>query len=298
MTFSATDAALEGFKITRGRPAAVLAWAGAFLALPFVVHALAIVVIGGPRLEAWAELKPFATPTQEQVTKLWPIIFETALIGALVSLPVLGLLYASIDRAVLRPDEGAFAWLALGADEARQIAVLFCYALVQSATLLGGFIGATILLGLPLSFLGAPGAFIATFFGAFAALALTAWVGVRLSLGPPATFDQRRFVLFESWAMTRGRFWELLGCYVIAWLFSMLVWVLVDGLGMMIIASLPGPDPAPVPASFAALFSPKVVIDAVFAAAASALALPLRVAPAAYAYREIARTTDKASTFA
>ena len=42
------------------------------------------------------------------------------------------------------------------------------------------------------------------------------YVGVRLSLAGPATCAEGRLVVFESWTMTHGHFWRLLGAYVLA----------------------------------------------------------------------------------
>jgi len=41
------------------------------------------------------------------------------------------------------------------------------------------------------------------------------WVGVRLSLAPPATVASREVFLFETWPITRGSFWRLLGGMII-----------------------------------------------------------------------------------
>lgn len=41
------------------------------------------------------------------------------------------------------------------------------------------------------------------------------WLAVRLSLASPLTFDTRRVRVFGSFALTRGRFWSLLGAYLL-----------------------------------------------------------------------------------
>jgi hypothetical protein len=296
MTFSATDAALEGFKITRGRPAALLAWAGILLVALLVSDALIIAVLGA-RLEAMGDFKSLATHPPQEAVKFLPAMLGGELIQIVVVLLLMGLIYASVDRAVLRPGEGGFAWLAFGADEARQVAVLFCYEVARTAAFLVGFLVAFVILEIPLGALGNPGMFVAFFFATLGGVAASVWVGVRLSLGPPATFDQRRFVLFGAWSLTKGQFWDLLGSYIIAWIFSLIVWLPVGYLGVLIANALPGPEPtlvpislvAPVPTGFASLLNAKMVVNVVFGAFAGALALPLQIAPAAYAYREIAR---------
>jgi hypothetical protein len=295
MTFSATDAALEGFKITRARPTAALAWAGLLLVLPLIAEALVIGLFGS-KLEAFTNVTLFAPVPPEDLPKLFPLMLGVMAVGIVIGIPVMGVLYAAIDRAVLRPDQGGFGWLAVGADELWQAVVLLCYGVVVSVAFVGGFIGFVLALSPLGALLGAPGAFIAGFFGVLAAVALTTWVGVRLSLAPPATFDRRAFVFFDTWALTRGHFWSLLGSYIIAWLFSLLVSIMVNGLGLMIASALPGTEHQ-IPTTFAALLSPKMIISILFGAFANGLALPLRVAPAAYAYREIAGQS-RVQTFA
>ncbi|MFV4649089.1 hypothetical protein ACNJUT_21090, partial [Mycobacterium tuberculosis] len=52
---------------------------------------------------------------------------------------------------------------------------------------------------------------------------LAIWPAVRLSLAEVITFDEKRFSFFDSWSMTRGLFWPMLGAYVLAWLLAVVV---------------------------------------------------------------------------
>ena len=56
-----------------------------------------------------------------------------------------------------------------------------------------------------------------------ATAAVTIWLAVRLSLAVPITFAEQKIAIKQSWAMTKGRFWPLLGMAVLAGVMSMLV---------------------------------------------------------------------------
>ena len=135
MGFSVTDAALEGFRITRARPSAILAWAA--VQLVFVVLArLALIWIVGDKAAAFFSLTLFSNPAE--MTALAPVIaqYTAAYLALLVIL--CGVLYPAVDRAVLRPDEGRWGWLRLGLDEARQVGGLCVLGAGPAGRLSGG----------------------------------------------------------------------------------------------------------------------------------------------------------------
>lgn len=290
MGFSATDAALEGFRITRARPSAVLAWFAAQLV--FVVLArLALIWIVGDQAAAFFSLTLFSNPAE--MMKLAPVIAQyTAAYLALLVL-LCGMLYPAVDRAVLRPGEGGWGWFRLGLDEARQVAVFACWVLVLLAAYLAGMVAVQIVALVFGLLLGQPGALFGAAIGFLIDLAFVVWIGVRLSLAPPATFERRRFILFDSWGMTRGRVWPLLGAYLISWALSFLVTLLVSFIGGAIASLLPG-APAlgaaqPMPGvTFASILEPQSIVELLFSALAGGLITPLMLAPPAWAYRAIA----------
>ena len=53
------------------------------------------------------------------------------------------------------------------------------------------------------------------FLGGLAVIGLSMWVGVRLSLLSPQTFAEGRINVRESWVLTHGHFWGLLGMFVL-----------------------------------------------------------------------------------
>jgi hypothetical protein len=295
MAFSATEAAFEGFKITRGRPVAALAWAAVQLVF-VVLQRVALIWLLGPQIQALTPVHLFSQIPSDDLTRLTGLTFEFLLVDLVLFVLFYGVLFAAVERAVLRHGEGGPGWLRLGGDELRQIAVLFCFSLVLLAIYLavgtlGSVIGAVLFSGL-----GAAGAFLGLSLGLVVAVVVVVWVGVRLSMALPATFDRRRFVLFDTWTLTRGRFWPLLGAYIVAWLMSLLVTVLVVFIGYAIADLLPGAAGGNA-TTFGALLTPGGIIEILFTALAGGLTTPILLAPAVYAYRELAGAGDAAKAF-
>ena len=46
------------------------------------------------------------------------------------------------------------------------------------------------------------------------------FIGVRFGPAAATSLARRRFSVFEAWAVTRGRFWELLGSFALLWLIA------------------------------------------------------------------------------
>ena len=79
----------------------------------------------------------------------------------------------------------------------------------------------------------AVGAAFTAFAGAAVAIAVLVWLALRLSMAAPMTFADNQFRLFESWALTKGQGWRLLGV-------ALLVVVFVIGVEILIGAVLLG----------------------------------------------------------
>ncbi|HKT54474.1 MAG TPA: hypothetical protein VJP88_08475, partial [Caulobacteraceae bacterium] len=225
-SFSPTDAAFEGFRLTREQPRAVLIWCGAFLVFSLGLSVLSLVWIG-PELPILLQLNQ--TPVQNQDTQEMARVFAKLLPFLLVVGPIEAVFYAvlnsAIYRAILRPQERAFAFFRLGGDEARMVLVAVAYFLLWLAAVFVVSIVVSIAAAISAIF-GAPIAAFVALAAGLAAFATAIWVFVRLSLAGPMTFQTRRFTLFESWPLTRGRSAPLLGAYVMAFLFGVIVLLL------------------------------------------------------------------------
>ncbi|HEY3950607.1 hypothetical protein [Phenylobacterium sp.] len=219
--FSASDAALEGFQVIRGRWRLVLGWC-LFSLLSFV----ALLMIAFLGIVAVA----VAASTQD----------EANLMGGLVGLVVLGfggaavqwVVLAALYRLELRPQaEPGLFYLRFSRDEAR---------------LFGLWLTVVVLLG-GLFLLGTLPMIWAQKFSPWASLgvlvvvlgALT-WLGTRLSLAGPANFATGRFGLKDSWRLTRGRFWSLFGMAMLAACLLLLIALAVFILTAVVQAAIGG----------------------------------------------------------
>jgi hypothetical protein len=204
---SPTTAALEGFRLMRREPRAILVWTllwmGAFTMAAFVWPSRQVLVpsqgefgsLGG----VIRRFGPFAAVT----VTLFLVIGVTTTVATF--------------RAVLRPQDRAWFFLRLGYDEWR----LALMTVVAFFVVLGfGGAPAYLVFVLLNPILSAAPRFAAAVqaFGVFATVCLEIWLGVRLSLIAVETFAERRFHLSAYWPLTRGRFWYLFGCYFIFFL--------------------------------------------------------------------------------
>jgi len=113
MSFSATDAAFEGFRVVRRHPVTALIWGLAYLVLYVATFGLgagqwAAIMASAQTLEQSSD------PSPEEMMAL-----GQAYMGLLVWLAPLGLvigavLSAAVARSVLRPAENAWGYLRLG----------------------------------------------------------------------------------------------------------------------------------------------------------------------------------------
>jgi hypothetical protein len=232
-SFSTTEAAFEGFRLTREHPRAVLAWIAVYFVFTMVISLLTISWVGSDFLALQAlsqSTNPDATALVNAFAKLGPYL--------LVVLPLEAIFFAvlncAIYRAVLRPFESGMGYFRLGRDEFRMIAL----AIIMFVLWLAALFVLALIVSVAASTLGMGGTLGAFIGGLVDALALCAaiWAFVRLSLAAPMTFDQRRLVVFGSWSFTRGSFWPLVGAYVLASLLGVVIFLLLAVISSAIIA--------------------------------------------------------------
>lgn len=294
MTFSATDAAFEGFRVVRRKPLVLLWWAAFYL----VSFALIFLVAAGPiagLMAAAADLEnmgPNATPEDLQpfmmaYLAVFPVVIPLGiLMGAILN--------AAVARSVLEPGKSAFGYLRLGMDEVRVAVVSLVLSIVMglAAVVLFGVAGAIA------GFLGAadvPGGPLIMVVVFLAAMAAMIFLAVRLSLAIPITVAEKKFAFFDSFKVTAGHLWGLIGMAVIAFVMTMVVSILTSivffpitmGLGAAIDwQSLEGLNAM----GILQAIGPMVAVAIVLQAISSALLAAVMYAPFAAAYRDLKGT--------
>lgn len=276
----------------RARPASVFAW-GFVYVVALALFAGAIWLLIGPQMQ-----QALIDAVRNGGANNTNVRFDFG--GG----PVAILIDCAIFRALLRPAERSFASLRISGDELR----VFVVGLVLVLLAVLAVVAAVIVLAVPLIILGASHAFAgaqtwAIAIGVVAGIVVfwvMIWASVRLSLAPVITFSERRIALFDSWRLTRGHFWRLVGAFLLAWLLT-----LITAFGVILIAavaclailapvlgSLTSPHPD-ISHAIPFLAGAGVVglIAVVFLAAMQRV---IMIAPLAYVYRAL--SADKGTT--
>ncbi len=154
-----------------------------------------------------------------QLAPAYALILPLVLVGQAIIL-------CGIYRSVLHPENRVY--IKLGRDEARMVVLSLATAALGAAVLFllllaDGF--ATFLLrGVFGSMIGG----VLAVLTASASLCAFVWIGVRLSLAPPMTFVTGELRILESWALTRGKAFSLIGAYGLALILGFITLILAE----------------------------------------------------------------------
>ncbi len=231
--FSIADTALEGFKLIPRRPVSFLVWAlvwGVLVAAPaatamgltmsrladFMTEAQSIQAAGGgmaadaPRQAAAMELGI--------VSAAWPYTLWTLLVGVL--------LLSALYRSILEPDRRGFAYLRVGGDEFRLLATMI--ALFVLWLVFGVVLSTATFLAIVYTANGvaSPWSGLLIALECIAAVCLAFYVPFKLSLALPATFAEKKIAIFESWRLTKGHFWHIVGLWLLTLILVIVVFVI------------------------------------------------------------------------
>jgi hypothetical protein len=226
--FSPSDAALEGFRLTREQPTTILAWAGVYFAGIMILAAIMVIGIGREFIE-FIRNGGLQSGDTEALGALLASSAPAFILALTAAIFLFSVLTAGIYRLVLRPTESGFAHLRLGGDEIRVALVNLMLISIGM-----GFLVALELIIQAGSNMEGGGAVIASLAG-LGVLALFIWIGVRLSLATPLAFAERKISLRAAWRLSQGKFWRLFGMIVMAVIFYVIVWVLVSIIAVLFI---------------------------------------------------------------
>ncbi|HEV7158336.1 MAG TPA: hypothetical protein VGN38_08275 [Caulobacteraceae bacterium] len=205
---SSQYAAREGFRLMVREPLAFLVWTGLWLATFSV--AASVVAASTPAGLAQARL---ATSAGNLTTRFGPFSFVVVLLFLLVWLVTA----LAAFRAVLRPEDRRWFFLRLGADELR-LGILTLVAFFAAIGAGGAPATLVFILASPIMHALPTASRLIAEVGVAVTVWFEVWLGVRLSLIAVETFSERRFHLAAYWPVTRGRFWYLLGAYLLFFL--------------------------------------------------------------------------------
>jgi len=205
-----------GLRLVRDRPVSVLVWG--FLYMAFT--ALGMVMLLMPFFQMMALNAAQHTPPDPAM--MMGLMAEMYLFYFALMI-VLVILMAAATRAVLRPEDSAFAYLRIGMDEVRLLGLNF---LLLIATIVLVFILALVL-GIALAATGAmsgsaPGQMSPAFvLMILAVYAVPIFLYVRLSPALALTMIREKIVIGEAWRLSSGNFWKMFAGYLVLTLILM-----------------------------------------------------------------------------
>ncbi|GAA0393894.1 hypothetical protein GCM10009093_20620 [Brevundimonas terrae] len=226
MKFGATDAVFEGFRITRQKPVLLL-----WLSLVYAVtSAIAVALAYQPfvqLMEVVANIQSGQQPDEAEAMKIMGAYGRVIIVALPLSLIATAVTYPAVVRAILTPEDSRFGYLRLGRDELNTFVVILALTVVWSAVILlaGGIVGVAAMGGMAAAMLVG----LLVFCGV---VAFAIWFGVKFSLAVPITVAEKRIAIMDSFRMTKGHFWPLLGMAFLAGILSFGVNLLVNIISM------------------------------------------------------------------
>lgn len=303
-SFSATDAAISGFRLVRDHRKAMGVWV-LIATLVSAVVAVLTVTLFGAQLEALAAMgQDTATPdpaeTLQAMSRLGP-----AFVFSLVYMVVFySVLLAAIYRAALRPDDSRNAYLRFGADELRQAGVSVLLTLLLFVAYIVALLVVAIVIGV-LAAVAPPAAALVGVILVPAAVCGLIYLAVRLSLANVLTFASGKINVFGSWTLTKGRFWPLFGAYFVATVLALVVYLLLITVVMTLGAALSGGNLANLSelmqsqgTSLESLTNPMGLVSLAVGGLTTVLTSVTLYTPSAAIYRDIAAPAPQAGVLA
>jgi len=281
-TFSPSEAALEGFRLTRERPGTILVWGGVYF-LGVVAMACVLALGLGPKFRTFLKGGGLDSGDVDAIADLLISSWPAFVVALLIAFLILAVITGGIYRLVLRPEEPGLAHLRFGPDELR-------LAILNTVLFAMGFVFVALIemiLQVVLSSQTQNSAL--TALGLFAGACLMIWIGVRLSLATPMTFGTRKIALAEAWRLSRGHFWSLLGAVVLALIFYVMIWVLISIVGYAIVALAGGEQTPSNPLHMSPVQIVALAVTLVIQLLLPILQIVTLYAPLAVAYQALSR---------
>jgi hypothetical protein len=307
--FSIPETAFSGYRLLASRPGAALVWFAFSLAVVLGLGWLTA-VLAGPELAALKEMQASGAPDPATAMALSRKVMPISALGLLVALVSGAILVGAVARAVLRPAQGALAYLRFGADEFRLMAVLLVVAILLLIPVILAWIPATIAMfataGPQVAAMAMQGhgelpltAKLAACAAAVPGVLVFLFLFVKLSLASAQTVAERSIRIFNSWTLTKGVFWRTLWTYALAAIPLAVLKLIVLGVAAALnpdvgFKLMPQPDMSSVEAVFSGPQVAVLALQALFQTIQTAALL----APAAMIYLALTGRTPETAVSA
>lgn len=240
--FSATDAIGAGFRVVARAPLALLAWTAVYFVLG-VLPIYWVMADGVPNIvafyQAQARMVFYHAPPDLAAMRdlsahlmgLQPVLWLSAIISRT-------LVVGAIFRAVLRPQDRAFLYLRLSAQElwlglsglVLGVVMFILVIVVMIPVIIAAVVADGALRHGGASEGGGVSGFVVMVI-ALVGLAAILWLALRLSMAPVMSFAQGRFAFYESWSLTEGHALKMFAVALAMIVVSILLSVVVAALG-------------------------------------------------------------------
>lgn len=283
-SFSVTDAAFAGFRVVREHYRALIFW----IPLAFVIALIisAIFIGAGGRIIDTQALQADPSQALAVLNQMAPAFLATGAAAFIAN----AVIYAAMNRVILSPQDSAFGFLRLGGDELRQLGLILLLT-VLFAGLYVGLVIVAALLAVVATLGGKTLGLIVAAMVVATAICLMVGLAVRLSLAAAVTFETKRIGLRGSWTLTAGKFWPILGAYLLAGALTCVVLILAWLVEVAIGAVVTGGDMkafiSDTPETLSALFTAPSLLRLALGSVVSALIWPLVLTPPAAIYRRL-----------
>ena len=293
-SFSASDAALSGFRFIARHPKTIGIWTLVFLAYELLWGGISLAFFSDQLPVVRALGNPGAD--SQTIWTLLPGVSLVLVLGVLSLLCIFSLLFAAAYRTFLHPHDDRFAYVRFGKDELRfGVLIVLWVVLAVGGSIVVVFFGT--LIALMGGALPQPLKALWELLVSLAGISVCGYVMVRLCFSMPMTLEDRHVRLLESWKLTRHNFWTLLGVFLLT---AVLILVLVLMVCTILAVALVVAMAAGLPrssfmeglssvlntntTSLAAYFSPTSLIAAVLNAIIVSVGIAVLTAPVAEAY--------------
>jgi hypothetical protein len=291
--FSASDAALSGFRFIARHPKTIGIWTLVFLAYELLWGG-ALLAFAGDQLPALRAL----SQTSADVSTAWSVLPGASLVmllGLLALLFVFSLLFTAAYRTFLHPHDDRFGYVRVGRDELRfAVLIVLWVVLILGGSVVVAFFGG--LLAAMGGFLPQPLRALWELLVGLGGLGVFVYFLVRLCFSMPMTLEDRHVRLLESWKLTRHSFWTLLGVFLLTAVLILVLLLLICTItAIVLVAAMAAGLPREAVnglssllrtdmSSLAAYFSPTSLIAAVLNAIIVSVGIAVLTAPVAEAY--------------
>lgn len=224
----------EGFRLVGRRPLDTLVWGLAYFIFGMLPAFAILWWAAGDVFElmrAGRSAADFTTPQAMAASLKLQVMQPLMLIGSLAGRT---LVCCAVFRAVMTPEDRGFFHLRFSSRELWVALVMVVQVVCMWLLMVALFIP-VILLWVPaiiaMSHQSVAGWEVPVgLLACVAAFAVFVWLLVRFSMALPMTFATGQFRLFESWAVTRGHAWGLVGLYVVTAIVVGCLVLVVEGL--------------------------------------------------------------------